>query len=107
MGVISGQTAGSNQPFGEPKVIAARNFCNKLWNIARYVESNVGENFKEQPHPVPRTIADHWILSRLQHAEETISVSWTITDSAKLITSYITSSGTILPIGMWSVRRLV
>jgi valyl-tRNA synthetase len=73
MGVVSGQTAGSSQPFSEPKVLAARNFCNKLWNIARYVEANLGEDFKEQPHPVPRTIADHWILSQLQQAEETIS----------------------------------
>ncbi|HUC87524.1 MAG TPA: valine--tRNA ligase, partial [Candidatus Binatia bacterium] len=73
MGIISGQTAGGNQPFGEPKVIAARNFCNKLWNIARYVEANLPENFKEQPHPVPRTIADHWILSQLEKAELTIA----------------------------------
>ena len=73
MAVITGQTAGSNQPFGEPKIIAARNFCNKLWNIARFVEANLGDGFKEQPQPVPRTIADHWILGQLSQAEEAMA----------------------------------
>jgi valyl-tRNA synthetase len=73
MGVVSGQAAGSNQPFGEPKIIAARNFCNKLWNIARYVETNLDENFKKQADPVPKTIADHWILTQLDQAEKTIA----------------------------------
>lgn len=46
MGLITGQTAGNNQPFTIAKVVGARNFCNKLWNIARYIQSkhNLQEN---------------------------------------------------------------
>jgi valyl-tRNA synthetase len=63
MGLIAGQTAGNNQPFNEPRVLAARNFCNKLWNIARYVEDKIGNKQVRKPHA--KTAADHWILDRL------------------------------------------
>jgi valyl-tRNA synthetase len=66
MGLLTGQTPGNNQPFGLPKVVAARNFCNKLWNIARYVEDKVGDDFKFRHEPKPETPADHWMLSKLQ-----------------------------------------
>lgn len=64
MGVISGMSAGTNQPFAQSKVVGARNFCNKLWNIARYIEAAVGDR-KKLPEPKPATDADHWILKRL------------------------------------------
>ncbi len=41
-----------------------KNFCNKLWNAARFVLMNVGEaSFEGQP--LPRTDAERWILARL------------------------------------------
>jgi len=73
MGVITGTTAGNNQPFGIPKVVAARNFCNKLWNIARYVEDKVGANFTGKNEPKPQTSADHWLLTKLQHLTDEFS----------------------------------
>ncbi|HSX29907.1 MAG TPA: valine--tRNA ligase [Candidatus Saccharimonadales bacterium] len=72
MGIITGQTAGNNQPFGLPKVVGARNFANKLWNIARYVEDKVG-NKKGSATPTPVTDADHWLLSRLRHTADAIA----------------------------------
>lgn len=63
MGIITGQTPGNNQPFGVPKVVGARNFCNKLWNIARYIEDKVGNG--DLGDPQPETDADHWMLARL------------------------------------------
>ncbi|HSX34241.1 MAG TPA: valine--tRNA ligase [Candidatus Saccharimonadales bacterium] len=72
MGIITGQSAGNNQPFGLPKVIGARNFCNKLWNIARYVEEKVG-NPKTLPSVEAHSDADHWILSRLAETTDTVS----------------------------------
>ena len=69
MGTLSGQTPGSNQPFDLSKVVGARNFCNKLWNVARYVESLTGDDF--QPEPLrPQSAADHWILSNLQQFQK-------------------------------------
>jgi valyl-tRNA synthetase len=65
MGIISGQTPGINQPFGTPKVVAARNFCNKLWNMARFTEGVKGKNYKHGD-PKPVSLADHWILLRLE-----------------------------------------
>ena len=73
MGVISGQTAGRNQPFGEPKIIAARNFCNKLWNISRFIENTLPENFKYSDDAAPITTADHWVASRLNDTKKSIS----------------------------------
>lgn len=66
MGLITGQSAGNNQPFGTPKVVAARNFCNKLWNVARYVEDQLGDAFSYEGKPDPKTVADEWLLSKLQ-----------------------------------------
>jgi valyl-tRNA synthetase len=72
MGIITGQTPGSNQPFGTAKVVGARNFCNKLWNIARFIEGKVGENYQPTP-PQPETPADHWVLKVLQHSTEKLT----------------------------------
>lgn len=54
-----------------------RNFCNKLWNAARYVLMNT-EGF-EPAAPSHRSEADEWILSRLQT---------TITETANSIEQY-------------------
>lgn len=72
MGLLTGQTPGNNQPFGLPKVVAARNFCNKLWNIARYIEDKVGDDFHYRHDPKPETPADHWLLTKLQQLADQI-----------------------------------
>ncbi len=59
IGMISGQTPGNNQPYVPSKVIGGRNFCNKLWNIARFVQDKV-----ESDQLAKLSLADHWILNR-------------------------------------------
>jgi len=69
MALIMGVSPGNDQSWGGGKLEANRNFCNKLWNIARYVEDIVGdETDKEDVKPV--SAADHWILSKLQRFQE-------------------------------------
>jgi len=70
MGILSGETAGSNRPYSESKIIGARNFCNKLWNIARFVQANVPKNTSQNPEV--SSVADHWLLSKLQHTIEAV-----------------------------------
>ena len=73
MGVISGRAPAQSQAFNKGSVIAARNFCNKLWNIARFVEAQIGDN-----HQIvdlePQTPADHWIIRQLNDATNNIAV---------------------------------
>lgn len=68
MGVIMGQSAGNNQPFGLSKMVAARNFANKLWNIARFIEDKVGEKPGTEAKLAAVTAADHWILHQMSQA---------------------------------------
>jgi len=49
-----------------------RNFCNKLWNAARLVLSNIDTEFSREELEEPPTadLVDRWILSRLQKTIE-------------------------------------
>jgi valyl-tRNA synthetase len=67
MGIMVGRGAGANQAFSPATVTAGRNFCNKLWNIARYIEDKIGDDYTERT-PTPQTLADHWVLERLDKA---------------------------------------
>ncbi len=71
LGIIANRTAAQSQAFSKATVVAGRNFCNKLWNIARYIEAQVGET-SPKPHPEPHSLADHWIMSQLNSAIETL-----------------------------------
>jgi len=73
MALIMGVTPGNDQNWGWSKVEANRNFCNKLWNIARYTEGVLGDSYAFGNTPDPETVADHWVLSRLQQEVTAIS----------------------------------
>ena len=71
LGLVSARSAGQNQAFATDKVIAGRNFCNKLWNIARFIEDKLGENFHPGT-PVPSSLADQWIIRELTGASQQV-----------------------------------
>lgn len=78
LGIVANRSAGQNQAFSIDKVIAGRNFCNKLWNISRFIEDKLGDGFRDI-NAAPTTPADHWIISEL---------NTTIDDVAQKIESY-------------------
>ncbi|WP_067585153.1 valine--tRNA ligase [Endozoicomonas ascidiicola] len=50
-----------------------RNFCNKIWNAANYVKMNIdGQDTGLNDEPIDLTLADRWIISRLQRIEAQI-----------------------------------
>jgi valyl-tRNA synthetase len=58
-----GSNPGADEAISEDWAAGSRNFCNKLWNAARFALLN-GARVGSEP-PVPATAADRWILSRL------------------------------------------
>jgi valyl-tRNA synthetase len=65
MGIIAGRVPVVNRGYDHRKVEDARNFCNKLWNISRFIEGLLGDEYKAETAR-PETNADHWVLSKLQ-----------------------------------------
>ena len=64
--MITGVTPGNDVRFHWDKVENSRNFANKIWNASRFVLMNL-EGFTEtEVQPEELTLADRWILSRLQ-----------------------------------------
>ncbi len=71
MGIIASRSAAQSQAFSTGKVVAGRNFCNKLWNVARFIMANVGDT-APTPTPEPHSIADHWIIRQLNRAAASV-----------------------------------
>lgn len=69
--LIQGMSAGNDQRLGRSKIIANRNFCNKLWNIARYIEDAIGDDVNRAAVE-PKSAADHWIIQRLAETQSRI-----------------------------------
>ena len=73
MGMIAGRSAGESAAYSPGKIQAARNFCNKLWNVARYIEDVIGDNHPARKTPELISIADHWMLIKLQQSTDKIT----------------------------------
>jgi len=62
-GLMLQVTGAQDLKFSEEKLVSSRNFANKIWNASRFVLMNL-EGYVPGD-PVPHTVADRWILSRL------------------------------------------
>ncbi len=71
--LANGIAPGGDTRFYEEKVESARNFINKVWNASRFVMMNL-ENVELLPiEKTDKTIADRWILSRLQETAKAVT----------------------------------
>ncbi len=62
--LATGNSPGNDMRFSDEKIEASRNFCNKLWNAARFILMNLKTDIA--PDSLPKTLApeDKWILTR-------------------------------------------
>ncbi|WP_158738192.1 valine--tRNA ligase [Alteribacillus sp. YIM 98480] len=78
--LATGTTPGNDLRFHWEKVEANWNFANKIWNASRFALMNMdGLTYEEINLDGEKTIADRWILTRLQE---------TISDVTRLMDSY-------------------
>ena len=61
--LATGNSPGNDMRFSDEKVGASRNFANKLWNAARFILMNLGEDEKAPHIPDKLALEDKWILS--------------------------------------------
>lgn len=73
MGLLAGRAPAVNRGYDPRKVEEARNFANKLWNIARFVEDKIGDDFSLRGTPKATTPADAWMLRKIQQSTKTLS----------------------------------
>lgn len=67
--LATGTALGQDQRFQLEKIDGIRNFSNKIWNAARFVLMNLEdypEDAEESINPAALSLADRYILSRLQ-----------------------------------------
>ena len=62
--LATGNSPGNDMRFMTDKVESSRNFANKLWNAARFILMNIGDEPVELSLPAELTLEDKWIVSR-------------------------------------------
>jgi len=82
--LIRGANPGGDVPLAEEWVEGARNFANKLWNLGRFVIGVLeGEAEAAAPPEDPPTLADRWLLSRLEQTRAAVTAAYEGFDPAE------------------------
>lgn len=69
LSLVMGTTPGNNANMGKDKIAGCRNFCNKLWNISRFISSQ--ENIEECK--TPETDLQKWLVSKTNTLTKEVS----------------------------------
>ena len=73
--LITGNSAGNDMRFSVEKVESARNFCNKIYNAARFVLMNLDDDTPEGINWQSLDLADKWILHRLNEVIASVTTN--------------------------------
>lgn len=72
--LLTGSAPGNDMNLSLQRIESNRNFANKIWNAARFLQGNI--NDEEIPLSIPEydnlSLADRWILSRFHHMLENV-----------------------------------
>ena len=74
LSLTAGTTAGNDLKFYQEKAEDSRNFVNKLWNIGRFIISQM-EDETLPINTAELTLADRWILSKFKHTKSLVTAS--------------------------------
>ena len=85
LGLLTGNTPGNDMRFRWERLEGSRNFCNKLWNAARFTLANLGDFTPPDDGGLTGdgaagatataaglTLADRWILSRFERTRAAV-----------------------------------
>ncbi len=73
LALVVGVTPGNDGSLSEEKIIGYRNFCNKLWNVSRFV---LGKAANHSPTLLElKSGADHWMAERLEETIKSVTKS--------------------------------
>ncbi|MBR0329955.1 MAG: valine--tRNA ligase [Selenomonadaceae bacterium] len=91
--LITGNTPGNDMRFINDRVVATRNFANKLWNASRFMLMNL-EGFDKGfvPEEGDYTLADKWILSRFAKTAQGVTANlekFELGEAGRLIYEFI------------------
>ena len=70
--LITGNTPGNDMRFYWSRIESTRNFANKIWNASRFALMNL-DGYDAEAKRAPYTLADKWIISRLQHTTKDVT----------------------------------
>jgi len=65
LSLVLGTAPGADAKVWDEKIAGYRNFTNKLWNVSRFILTSVSKVARVPKKPVAKTLADRWILARL------------------------------------------
>ena len=91
--LITGNTPGNDMRFINDRVVATRNFANKLWNASRFMLMNL-EGFDKGfvPEEADYTLADKWVLSRFAKTAQGVTANlekFELGEAGRLIYEFI------------------